>query len=85
MTLRQLKKLARQRSVGATIVGDGVGGDRRAYVVEVWQAHGAGRLQDSRGRARRFAALADAYRVLRRARVADIQLAAAPMQGSSAR
>ena len=74
MTLRQLKKLARERSVGATIIGD----DRRAYVIELWQAHGAGQLKDWRGRARRFAALADAYNVLRKTDVAVIQLAAAP-------
>ncbi len=71
MTLNALKKLARKKALSAVIISDGC----RDYVVEIRHANGAGTLQDWRGRTSRFKALAEAQRVLRSARVADVSLA----------
>lgn len=56
MKLRDFKKFARQHSAKAVIISDGC----RDYVVEIHQSNGAGLLTDRRGRALRFASLAEA-------------------------
>ena len=71
MKLRDCKKLNRERGVQAVIISDGC----RDYVIEVRHAGGAGTLRDWRGRTKRFRALAEAHRVLRRAGVSDVTLA----------
>jgi len=67
--LRDFRKYARQQPARAVIISDGC----RDYVVEIHQPNGAGLLTDRRGRALRFASLAEAKDTVSLA--AEVQLA----------
>ena len=67
---KSLTQVPRGRSVSARIISDGC----RDYLVGIEQEGGTEILMDCRGRPRRFASLAEARRVLRRANISDIKL-----------